>query len=259
MPETIARDAHTNALRSFLVSLGPSMVLDGLCVASTIATFTNLARRVAGRRGAGVPPIAVLGAAAPWVYVLTVRPWLLHWGATPAEVAALLPGDDVVPHPAWQSTRAIDIDAPVEMVWPWLAQMGQDRGGLYSYDWLENVAGLKFHSAERIVPEWQSVDVGDTVRFAPGQDTLSVVRVEPNHCLVWRVFKPGTHEPADATWAFVLVPLDRSHTRLLQRFRFGIGPRRIGGVLYTALIEIPHFIMERRMLLGIRDRAEARP
>jgi hypothetical protein len=106
------------------------------------------------------------------------------------------------------------------------------------------------------VREWQAVSVGDTVRFAPHQDTLSVIRVEPNHCLVWRVFKPATREHADATWAFVLFPVDARHTRLIQRFRFGIGPRPISGALYTALIEIPHFIMERRMLVGIRARAE---
>jgi hypothetical protein len=152
-----------------------------------------------------------------------VRPWVLHWGATVAEVRASLPGDDVVPHPGWQSTRGIDIAAPAEMIWPWLAQMGQDRGGLYSYDWLENVAGLEFHSAERILPEWQSVEVGDTVRCAPHQDTLPVIQVEPNHCLVWRMFKPGTREHAHATWAFVLFPVDPLHTRLVQRFRVGSG------------------------------------
>src|ERR671925_400759 len=75
----------------------------------------------------------------------------------------------------------------VVTVWPWLAQMGQDRGGLYSYDWLENLAGLEFHSADRIVPEWQAVQVGGIVRFAPQQDTLVVTQVESNHCLVWRV------------------------------------------------------------------------
>jgi hypothetical protein len=97
-----------------------------------------------------------------------------RWGATPAEVDATLPGDEVVVDPVWQSTRAIDIAAPVSDVWPWLAQMGQDRGGLYSYDWLENIAGLDFHNADHIVPEWQDVQAGDFVRFAPEQDTLVV-------------------------------------------------------------------------------------
>jgi len=134
--------------------------------------------------------------------------------------------------------------------------MGEDRRGLYSYDWLENLAGMEFHSADRIVPEWQTVQVGGIVRFAPRQDTMVVARVEPDHCLVWRLLNSSTHQPADATWAFVVRPIDATHTRLVQRFRFGIGPRFLGTVFYTALIEIPHFVMERKMLLGIRARAE---
>ena len=134
--------------------------------------------------------------------------------------------------------------------------MGQDRGGLYSYDWLENLAGLEIHSANLIVPEWQTVQVGGIVRLAPKQDTMVVTQVEPNRCLVWRVLNPSTHEPADATWAFVIRPIDTMHTRLIQRFRFGARPRLLGAVFYTALIEIPHFVMERKMLLGIRARAE---
>jgi hypothetical protein len=180
----------------------------------------------------------------------------LHWGATRDEVEDQLPGDEIVARPSWQSTRAIDIAAPVEQVWPWLAQMGEDRGGLYSYDWLENLAGLEFHSANRIVLDWQTVQVGGIVRFAPKQDTMVVTQVEPNHCLVWRVLNPSTHEPADATWAFVLRPIDATHIRLIQRFRFGVGPRLLGAIFYTALIEIAHFVMERKMLLGIRARAE---
>jgi hypothetical protein len=172
------------------------------------------------------------------------------------EVEANLPGDLFVREPAWQSTRAIDIAAGVDSVWPWLAQMGQDRAGLYSYAWLENLAGLDFHNADRLVSEWQSVHVGDTVRFAPHQDTLSVASVEPHRFLVWRLFKPGTHQPAEATWAFVVRPVDAHRTRLIQRFRFGIGPRAIAGPIYIALMEIPHFIMERSMLRGIRRRAE---
>jgi hypothetical protein len=181
---------------------------------------------------------------------------VLHWGATPEEVSDDLPGDEIVPRPSWQSTRAIDIAAPVEQVWPWLAQMGEDRGGLYSYDWLENLAGLEFHSADRIVPEWQTVQVGGRVRFAPRQDTMVVAQVESGHCLVWRVLNPSTHRPANATWAFLIRPIDTTHTRLIQRFRFGVGPRLLGMIFYAALMEIPHFVMERKMLLGIRARAE---
>src|SRR5207248_11085548 len=112
--------------------------------------------------------------------------------------------------------------------------------------WLENLAGLEFHSADRIVPEWQHVQVADIVRFAPKQDTLVVSRVEPNRYMVWRVLNPSTHKVADAgsgavwvdaTWAFVLHQVDAQHCRLIQRFRFGVRPRVLG-VLYTALMEI---------------------
>jgi hypothetical protein len=243
-------------LRSAVVTLGPSVLLIGLLQASTLAAIAGFVRRPRSRLGRLIWPAATCLAGAPWAYLAAVRPWVLHWGATRDEVGDELPGDEIVPRPSWQSTRAIDIAAPVEQVWPWLAQMGEDRGGLYSYDWLENLAGLEFHSADRIVPEWQTVQVGGIVRFAPRQDTLVVTQVEPNHCLVWRVLNPSTHQPADATWAFVIRPIDATHTRLIQRFRFGAGPRWLGTIFYTALIEIPHFVMERKMLLGIRARAE---
>jgi hypothetical protein len=246
------------------VTIGPSVLLDILVSFSTWAALRDLIRK-SHRRVSGITrALTVLGSVVPWLYLLGFRRWVLHWGATSAEVSDELPGDDIIPQPAWQSTRAIDIAAPAEAVWPWLAQMGQARGGLYSYDWLENVAGLDFHNADRIVPEWQDVRVGDVVRFAPNQDTLIVCGVEPNRSLVWRVLDPVTHKVAnassgpvwvDATWAFVLRQVDPHHSRLIQRFRFGIRPRALG-ILYTALIEIPHFVMERRMLIGIRDRAE---
>lgn len=263
-----AHDAQSswNGIRSLAVTVGPSLVLDALVAVGTAVAAADIVRpRFEKHR---VPQlVAPLIAAAAAGYMLKVRPWVLHWGATDAEVNASLPGDELILDPAWQSTRAIHIAAPAEAVWPWLAQMGQDRGGLYSYDWLENLAGLDFHSADRIVPEWQHVQVGEIVRFAPNQDTLVVSRVEPNECLVWRVLNPATHQAADsssgpiwvdATWSFVLLRVDEQHSRLIQRFRFGIRPRLLG-VLYTALIEIPHFVMERRMLLGIRERAERQP
>ncbi|MBO0883813.1 MAG: SRPBCC family protein [Mycobacterium sp.] len=246
----------SRGLRSAIVTLGPSVLLIGAFKAATVAAIAGFVRRPRNRRGGLIWLAATCLAGVPWAYLAAVRPWVLHWGATHDEVRDELPGDEIVRRPSWRSTRAIDIAAPVEQVWPWLAQMGQDRGGLYSYDWLENLAGLEFHSADRIVPEWQTVRVGDIVRFAPRQDTIVVTRVVPNHCLVWRVLNPSTHQPLDASWAFVISPIDATHTRLIQRFRFGAGPRLLGSIFYTALIEIPHFVMERKMLLGIRSRAE---
>jgi hypothetical protein len=239
-------------------------MLNGLFAASSTAALRRIGRSPRGRFNELVFLLTTLMAIAPWAYILVLRNRVLHWGATHAETHERLPGDEVVRYPSWESTRAIDIAAPVEAVWPWLAQMGQDKAGLYSYEWLENLAGLEFHNADRIIPEWGLVNVGDFVRLAPSQDTLVVERVEPTRSLVWRVLNPRTHQPGDlahgaaafdATWAFVLRPIDATHARLIQRFRFGCRPLALV-LLYTALIEIPHFVMERRMLLGIRERAE---
>ena len=243
-------------LRSAVVTLGLSVLLIALLTASTLAAIAGFLRPSQRRPARLIWPAATFLAGAPWGYLATLRQWVLRWGATRDEAREELPGDEVVRRPSWQSTRAIDIAAPVEQVWPWLAQMGEDRGGLYSYEWLENLAGLEFHNADRIVPEWQDVKVGDIVRFAPKQDTLVVTQVKPNHLLVWRILNPSTHEPLEATWAFVIRPVDAVHTRLIQRFRFGAAPGLLGAIFYTALMEIPHFVMERKMMLGIRARAE---
>ena len=117
---------------------------------------------------AGCAAVAALAAAAAGAaYVLAVRPRLLRWGATTQEAAGPLPGDEIVPAPRMQSTRAVTIKAPVSGVWPWLVQLGAGRGGMYSYDWLENAAGLGIHSADRILPELQHLKVGDIVPLSP--------------------------------------------------------------------------------------------
>jgi hypothetical protein len=249
----VVANRSPNSLRSALVTFGPSLLLIGFAAAATVATMVRLVRYGPGRGRLG---IAALGALAPWAYLLAIRPWVLHWGARPDELARQLPGDDLVPEPVWMSTRAVSIATPGAAVWPWLAQMGQDKGGLYSYTWLENLAGLAFRNADRIHPEWQAVAPGDLVRLAPDQDALTVARVEPNRALVWQILDPRTQQPAPATWAFVLEPDRPGHTRLIQRFRMGGRPGWLLGAGYTLLVEIPHFVMERRMLVGIRERAE---
>ena len=152
-----------------------------------------------------------------------------------------LPGDDVVPDPALQTTRAVTVDAPVEEVWPWLAQIGQDRGGFYSYQWLENLAGCEMRNAEQIHPDWQHRDIGETVLLHPATG-LEVARFEPERSYA---FAGG--------WYFALAPIGERRTRLFARGRI---PRGRFRVAYAALLEMPHFIMERKMLLGIKARAE---
>jgi hypothetical protein len=186
--------------------------------------------------------LAVLGAAFPWAYAFIIRPWHLRWGATDEEVENPLLGDELVPDPGIESTRAITVHASVEQVWPWLAQVGQDRGGFYSYEWLENLAGAQMRNADRIHPEWQHREVGETVFLHPATGPKVAA------------FEPGRAIVLEGWGAFVVEPVDERTTRVLLRSRV---PRRLGTLIYYLLtIEIPHFIMERRMLKGIKERAE---
>jgi hypothetical protein len=164
-----------------------------------------------------------------------------RWGATDGELEAPLPGDDLVPDPAGRPTRAVTIDAPVEDVWPWLAQIGQDRGGFYSYEWLENLAGCRMANADRIHPEWQHRDVGETVRLHPATG------------LKVQLFEPGRALALEGWGAFVVRDAGEGRTRLIARNQ---RPQGLAGAAYAALLELPHFVMERRMLLGIKERAE---
>lgn len=124
------------------------------------------------------------GAATVAAYQWIIKPWHLRWGATEAEAQGQFPGDDVVKNPTQLSTRAVTIDALPEEIWPWLVQMGQGRGGAYSYDWIENLMGLDIHSANRIIPELQTLEVGDTIPLEPGGTGLLVERMEPNKYLL---------------------------------------------------------------------------
>ena len=139
------------------------------------------------------------------VYALLVRSRCLRWGATGQESGGPLPGDDLIADPDLTATRAITVRAPASRVWPWIAQLGQGRGGFYSYDFLENLADCDVHSADRIVPEWQDVMAGDQVRLAP-QANLAVAYLERGRSLVLRGGIPmgNTAPPYDFTWAFVL-------------------------------------------------------
>jgi len=222
-----------DALRAFGVMLGGSVVLSTAAATSVGATLSALVRC---RRP---HPVALAGTGASIAYVLVVHPWLMSWGASPEERAEELPGDEFVPEAGMQATRAVTVDAPVREVWPWLAQIGQDRAGFYSYEWLENLAGCRMRNADEIGPEWQERKVGDTVKlhWASG---LELTRFEPD-----RVFALGG-------WYLVLKE-DDGRTRLIARSRFPRGPASLA---YGLLLELPHFIMERKMLLGIKDRAE---
>lgn len=184
-------------------------------------------------------------------YWLMMRPWHLGWGATPEEVHATLPGDDLVPEPTEQATHAITIHAPASAVWPWLVQIGQDKGGFYSYTWLENLVGCQMHNADHLVPEFQHIQVGDEVWLHPDAPPLPVLIVEPERTLVL-----GNNTGAPGVWGFHLKALDENTTRLIARGRGGGSGGWWSQIGHYALLEPAHFIMERKMLLHIKHLAE---
>ena len=169
------------------------------------------------------------------------------------------------------TTRAITIDAPPEAVWPWLVQMGQGRGGFYSYDWLENLFGLGIHNADRIEPDWQELAVGDQLRAAPPardpkQGSRWSLSTGAGRWSRWWAIPPVVGPQAKAgplpdggTWAFVLEPVGAQQTRLLVRLRTRFALPRAGAWAVERLLEPVHFAMERKQLLGIRDRAGRQP
>jgi uncharacterized protein YndB with AHSA1/START domain len=200
--------------------------------------------------------IAAVGAT---VYAKLVRPWHLAWGTTEDEAKAVLPGDEFAPEPTIEATHAITIDAPPEDVWPWIAQLGQHKAGFYSYRWLEDLAGCHMPGVDHVVAEWQDIKPGHKVWLHP-KVALEVLIVEPGRTLV-----------LSRDWSFHLRPLDDGRrTRLIVRNRgyfenpnpktgeaapFDLGP--LGNLLYWRMFFEPgHFIMERKMMLGIKKRAE---
>lgn len=236
------KTSFVEIVRAFGVTIGPSLLLDLFVTAGTL--FILSGRIMRSKKGTArlLRPLAILGAVLPWAYALVVRPWHLRWGATDEEADKPLPGDELVPNPAIESTRAITVNAPIEEVWPWLAQIGQDRGGFYSYEWLENLAGCRMRNADHIHPEWQHREVGERVPLHPAFG-LKVASFEPSQAIVLEGWGP-----------FVVEPIDEKSTRVIIRSRV---PRRLGVLLYYLLtFEIPHFVMERRMLKGIKQRAE---
>lgn len=210
-------------------------------------------------------PLGVAGAAAAAGAVSTAlaATWWRNWGSTSAERAASYPGDDMVQR-ADTTTYAVTVDAPPEVVWSWLVQIGQGRGGMYSYEWLENAVGLDIHNAQEIRDEWQHLAVGDSVRVVPAGKigmmpdgyAFRVALVEAPSALVLRQ-QPPEH-PWDATWAFLVVSNGENRCRLLSRSRSAKTPG-FGGVLATVSAELMRpliLLMTRRMLLGIKERAE---
>ena len=199
-----------------------------------------------GRLAAVLAPPALAG-----IYVLAIRPWHQRWGATTDETTAAMAGDDLVPAPNWKVTRAITIDAPPAAVWPWLVQMGYRRGGLYTYDWLDEQMGvLDRPSADSVLPQFQDLAAGDTIPIGNDPGWL-VAALERERTLVFDIRRPRLH----ITWSFLLTPTPEGGTRLVLRYRGMVHPHLAEWPLY-ALLDVGEFVMTRKMLLGIRERAE---
>jgi hypothetical protein len=199
--------------------------------------------------------------------MFVVRPWMLSWGATKDEINRLLPGDELIPEPKLNATHAVDIQASPAAVWPWLVQLGQGRGGFYSYEFIENSMGLDIHNANCILPEFQSLKVGDVIPLAPDGFGVPVAILEAQHTLVLhgdtREPGPGKAPPMKAgdylavSWGFYLFERDNKLTRLVERWKMDWSPRLANIIIYRLLLEPGAFLMERKMLLGIKQRAEA--
>jgi hypothetical protein len=207
------------------------------------------------RRGAASAGRAVVLGSAVAGVLIGLRRSGLRWGATDEEMTALLPGDELVPQANVTATRAITVHAPTADVWPWLAQLGQQRGGFYSYDVLENLFGCDIHSADRIVPEWQHVETGDEVNLHPDIGLIAAI-VKRGRALVLRGSVPmgRTPPPYDFTWAFVLRDAPGGTTRLVVRERYGYS--RWWAALVVEPTQLISFLMSQRMLRGIKERAE---
>jgi hypothetical protein len=197
--------------------------------------------------------IALGSAAAAAITFLRGR--YLRWGATDEEANMALAGDELLPDADLTATRAVTVRAAAAGVWPWIAQLGQGRGGFYSYDFLENLVGCDIHSADRIVPEWQAINVGDQVNLHP-EVGLVVALVDPERVLVLRGGVPmgRTQPPYDFTWAFIVRPGPAGASRLLVRERYSYSRR--WAPLLVEPVELISFVMSQRMLRGIRERAE---
>jgi len=241
---------------SFLFGVGVDIMALALVAYSQPAQLEKPVKRESH------PVRRVLGTVLCWLLIIYValvvalRQWNVEWGTTAADRASHLPGDEVVPVAHYRIDHGITINAPATDVWPWLIQIGQDRGGFYSYTKLENAVGARMTNADRIVPAWQTRHVGELVPTVPsdylggtfGKIGCKVLEVIPGRALV-----------LEGWGAFVLVSSGDTSTRMLIRTRLE-GEPGFGTVItrpFRLLVYEPaHLIMERRMLIGIKDRAE---
>ena len=186
------------------------------------------------------------------LYWFPIRRWMSRWGTSPSDRARVMAGDGLLANPTYSGTMAVIVNAPPKHVWPWLVQIGYQRGGSYSYDWLDRLFGyLDRPSATRILPEFQRLAAGDRIPLGMGP-SWPVAVVEPCRALVLDMRNMAGF---DWVWQFGLYPVDEKRTQLVSRSR--VHPQTVWARLFTYAIEPAGFLMTRRMLLGIKQRAEA--
>jgi len=199
------------------------------------------------------------------LYLMVIRPWHLKWGTTDAEAQRPLPGDEFVPNAPINATHAVTIAAPIDRVWPWIAQIGQGRGGFYSYEFIENALQADIHNTDQILPEFQDLKVGDQVPLAQGGFGVPVaILVAPRTLVLHGDSRldpdglPGLR-PGDffnVVWGWHLEPIDHLSTRVIERWLADWNPSAQNFVFMRAFLEPGAFIMSRKMLLGIKQHAE---
>jgi hypothetical protein len=199
-----------------------------------------------------VTRILVLALTVAAVYWFPLRRWFGRWGTTPIDRKRVMSGDAAIVDASYVATLAVTIDARPNDIWPWLVQMGYQRGGLYSYDWLDRLFGyLDRPSATAILPQFQQLAVGDEIPLGRGQG-FPVTAMQPFRALVLS----GDGDGFQWVWQFGLYPVDEKRTRLVSRNAVRV-PNTIGSWLFMRVIEPAAFLMTRRMLLGLERRAEA--
>jgi hypothetical protein len=198
-------------------------------------------------------------------FFAVARPWYLNWGADQALRSAYLPGDRLLWQGADRETRALVVRAPAETVWPWVAQLGQNRAGFYSYEILENLAGSEIRNLDTLVPALERWEPGDKLWMYPqeklgGLGNAPLAIHEEGHALVFYTRRVETTQadPPDGTWAFIVQPIDPATSRLVTRARARGSLSLLGVAFNRGIFEPAHFVMERKMMEGIKARAEGR-
>lgn len=219
-----------------------------------LATKTQIQEQQQSLMWARLASILLLVGLAFVSYLFVIRPIGLRWGATRAEVARVIPGDELIAHPSFNATRAVTINAPPEAIWPWLVQWGWGKAGFYGYDLLENIGSPNgIWSADRILPQYQSLAVGDKVHMTDPY-YFCVRAIEPSRFLLLA----GCDDSSLATMAWILEPLDENHTRLIHRIRM-VYPLSKPEVLPAMLFsDIADHLAVRKLLLGFKGRVEGK-